>query len=108
MPHTSAALLKIAEMEYSGSNSYFIKVILQKKYSLPNRVIQGICDHFSRFTIDERQLPVLWHQSLLTFVQLYGREIPHAEKENLALLTQNHVHGGITPVVRKHLFESSK
>ena len=47
--HSSAALLKIAQMPYSGSNSIFIKVLLNKKYALPYKVIDAIVDHFMRF-----------------------------------------------------------
>lgn len=35
--HAAAALLKVAEMPYSGTNSFFIRVLLDKKYALPYR-----------------------------------------------------------------------
>ena len=41
MLHASAALLKIAEMEYTGGNSIFIRTILDKKYALPYRVVDA-------------------------------------------------------------------
>jgi hypothetical protein len=66
---SSVALLKIAEMEYCGTNSYFLKLLLDKKYALPYRVLDAVLLHFVRFTDDDRDLPVIWHQSLLTFVQ---------------------------------------
>ena len=31
--------------------------------------IDGLVDHFMRFQREERQLPVVWHQALLCFVQ---------------------------------------
>ncbi len=31
--------------------------------------IDGLVDHFIRFQREERQLPVVWHQALLCFVQ---------------------------------------
>ena len=37
--HSAAALLRIAEMEWSGTNSWFIRVLLDKKYALPYRVV---------------------------------------------------------------------
>lgn len=49
MLHSAAALLKIAEMEYSGANSIFIRILLDKKYALPYRVIDAIVSHFVRF-----------------------------------------------------------
>jgi essential nuclear protein 1 len=46
MLHSAAALLKIAEMEYSGANSIFIRILLDKKYALPYRVIDALVFHF--------------------------------------------------------------
>lgn len=37
--HSAAAMLRIADMEYSGTNSFFIRVLLDKKYALPYRVV---------------------------------------------------------------------
>jgi len=44
--HSSAAMLKIAEMDYSGANSIFLRVLLEKKYALPYRVIDAVVYHF--------------------------------------------------------------
>lgn len=49
--------------------SYFLKLLLDKKYALPYRVLDAVLSHFVRFIEDDRDLPVIWHQSLLTFVQ---------------------------------------
>ena len=51
---SSVALLKLAEMEYSGANSMFIRILLDKKYALPYRVIDALVVHFVRFTQEER------------------------------------------------------
>ena len=69
--HSAAALLKIAEMDYTGPNSLFIRILLDKKYALPYKVVDSLVFHFIGFKNDERELPVLWHQSLLVFVQRY-------------------------------------
>lgn len=69
MLHSAAALARLAGMAYSGVNSFFIRVLLDKKYALPYRVIDALVDHFLSFRKEERTLPVVWHQSLLTFVQ---------------------------------------
>lgn len=63
--HSAAALLRIAEMPYAGSTSIFFRVLLDKKYSLPYKVIDAVVDHFLRFIDDDRLLPVLWHQVYL-------------------------------------------
>jgi hypothetical protein len=36
--HSAAALLRLAEMEYCGTTSFFIRVLLDKKYALPFKV----------------------------------------------------------------------
>lgn len=53
--------------------SYFMKLLMDKKYALPYRVLDSVVAHFVRFVDDERDLPVIWHQSLLTFIQRYTR-----------------------------------
>lgn len=40
--HSAAALLRIADMAYSGTNSFFIRVLLDKKYALPYRVVSAL------------------------------------------------------------------
>lgn len=46
MLHSAAALLKIAEMDYNGANSIFLRTLLDKKYALPYRVIDAVVFHF--------------------------------------------------------------
>lgn len=48
MLHSSAAILKIAEMDYTGANSIFLRIFLDKKYALPYRVVDGVVFHFLR------------------------------------------------------------
>lgn len=73
--HSAAVLLKLAEMPYYGSTSFFIRVLLNKKYALPRRVVGALVDHFCSFESDGRVLPVVWHQSLLVFAQRYRLEV---------------------------------
>lgn len=47
--HSSAALLKIAEMEYTGANSIFLRILFDKKYALPYRVVDSVVFHFLRY-----------------------------------------------------------
>lgn len=48
MLHSAAALLKIAEMDYNGANSIFIRTLCDKKYALPYRVVDALVFHFVR------------------------------------------------------------
>lgn len=101
--HSSACLLKICEMEYLPANSIFIKIFLDKRYALPYRVIDAAVAHFLRFEHDKREMPVLWHQSLLTFVQRYKNDISSEQKEALFGLLRKQSHYKITPEVRREL-----
>ncbi|KAL3695058.1 hypothetical protein R1sor_008709 [Riccia sorocarpa] len=104
--HSSVALMKIAEMEYCGTNSYFMKLLMDKKYALPYRVLDAMVAHFSRFTDDERELPVIWHQCLLTFVQRYKNELTGEDKEKLKKLMRAHKHYLVTPEIQRELTHS--
>ncbi|KAJ1281611.1 hypothetical protein BS78_04G318800 [Paspalum vaginatum] len=104
--HASVALVKLAEMEYCGTTSYFIKLFLDKKYALPYRAVDAVLDHFMRFLDDERIMPVIWHQSLLAFVERYKNELEKKDKEKLARLLDHQKHYLVTPEIRRELRSS--
>lgn len=37
--HAAAAMLKIAEMDYNGVNSLFLRTLIEKKYALVNIIL---------------------------------------------------------------------
>ena len=50
--HSAAALLRLADMPYAGTTSFFLRVLLDKKYALPYRVVRlrqgctgAVCSH---------------------------------------------------------------
>lgn len=106
MLHAAAALVHIAGRPYSGVASIFIRVLLDKKYSLPYRVVDEVVAHFCRATTDTRALPVLWHQALLTLARRYKAVITAEQKGALKRLLRAHAHPAITPEVRRELFSS--
>ncbi|XDV23124.1 hypothetical protein PO909_027833, partial [Leuciscus waleckii] len=101
--HSSAAMLKLAEMEYNGANSIFLRLLLDKKYALPFRVLDALVAHFLSFRSDKRTLPVLWHQCLLTLAQRYRADLSSEQKEALLDLLRVHTHPGITVEIRREL-----
>ncbi|GAB5591283.1 snoRNA-binding rRNA-processing protein [Umbelopsis nana] len=101
--HSSAALLRLADMDYTGPNSLFIRILLDKKYALPYKVIIALVEHFCRFKNDAREMPVLWHQSLLVFVQRYRQDLVSAQRQDLLELVKLKFHIGITPEIRREL-----
>ncbi|KAJ8258822.1 hypothetical protein COCON_G00178340 [Conger conger] len=104
--HSSAAMLKLAEMEYNGANSIFLRLLLDKKYALPFRVLDGLVAHFLRFRTEKRALPVLWHQSLLTLAQRYKADLASEQKSALLELIKIQTHPQISPEVRRELVNS--
>ncbi|GAA5917388.1 hypothetical protein JCM6882_000841 [Rhodosporidiobolus microsporus] len=104
--HSGAALLKLAEMDYTGPNSLFIRVLLDKKYALPYKVVDALVFHFIRFKRDPRAMPVLWHQSFLVFVQRYKSDLTSEQKEALLEVLRAKVHHQITPEIRREIVHS--
>nr|CAG4637754.1 EOG090X058P [Chydorus sphaericus] len=105
--HSAAAILKLAEMPYSGAASIFLRIFFEKKYALPFRVVDAVFHHYVRFQIDGREMPVLWHQSLLTFCQRYKADLSREQKEALLQLLTVHKHHTITHEVRRELLHSN-
>merc|ERR1711990_807807 len=101
--HAAAAMLKIAEMDYNGVNSLFLRVLLEKKYALPFRVLDALVFHFLKFRQEKRQLPVLWHQSFLAFASIYSADISSEQKEALLDLLKYQTHAQICEEVRRQI-----
>jgi len=101
--HSCAVMLKIAEMEYSGANSIFLRIFFDKKYALPYRVVDAVVFHFVRFRSEKRELPVLWHQALLTFVQRYKGHVSSEQRDALMDLIKHQGHYKITQEIRREL-----
>lgn len=104
--HAGAAMYKIAQMrDYSGASSLFLRVLVNKKYSLPYAVVDALCAHFASFAQKrDMVLPVLFHQALLVFAQRYKGVLSKTQKEALKALMRVHSHPSITPEVRRELF----
>ncbi|KAJ3125730.1 hypothetical protein HK098_008252 [Nowakowskiella sp. JEL0407] len=106
--HSAAALLKLAELDYSGPNSLFIRILLDKKYALPFKAVDSLVFHFLRFTNPQvtPELPVLWHQSLLVFAQRYKDVVTDEQKEALMHLIKVRSHHTISAEIRRELSEA--
>ena len=135
--HSAAALLRLCDIaaeqasistEGGGATNIFIRVLLEKKYALPYKVIDALVFHFLRFrgadlaatsttddmvgsamvgvtsaSIIQGRLPVLWHQSLLAFAQRYRNDITEDQREALLDLLLVKGHHSIGPEVRREL-----
>ncbi|KAF8062016.1 hypothetical protein HT031_004276 [Scenedesmus sp. PABB004] len=101
--HSAAALLRLAQLEYAGTTSFFIRVLLDKKYALPYRVVDALAAHFVAFAGDARAMPVVWHQGLLCFVQRYKHQLTSADRDALRALTDKQHHHLVSPEVLREL-----
>ncbi|KAK0653560.1 Uncharacterized protein DIS24_g6011 [Lasiodiplodia hormozganensis] len=134
--HSAAALHRLCEIAAEqmsvntfngGATNIFIRVLLEKKYALPYKVIDALVFHFLRFknsnfsadgTMElisegniaeqragEGRLPVLWHQCLLAFAQRYRNDVTEDQREALLDLLLVRGHRAIGPEVRRELLE---
>jgi len=101
--HSAVAIHKLTEYEYNSAASVFLKVLLNKKYSLPVPVIDSMVQHFTS-SLNTTVLPVLWHQCLLVFVQRYKNELDDEARELLRSVMKICFHPKITPEIRRELF----
>nr|CAG4640824.1 EOG090X058P [Eulimnadia texana] len=67
--HSAAAMLKLAEMNYSGSNSIFLRILFDKKYALPFRVVDAVVHHFLRQDTYYRNMNGLIHVLFHSYLQ---------------------------------------
>ncbi|GFE54654.1 bystin family protein [Babesia ovis] len=98
--HASAFILRLCQCQkWFGSSSFIMSILLQKKYNLPKNVVQECVQYFCKFENFEDQLPVIWHQSLLTLVTSYKHYFTPADYASIQRLTRVHTHPHITPVI---------
>ncbi|KAI6646901.1 hypothetical protein LOD99_9093 [Oopsacas minuta] len=107
--HSGACLMKLAEtVHYSGPVSVFMRVLINKQYCLPYRVLDSLVNYFIRFDTNQHSLPVLWHQCLLVLVQTYSHDMAADQRQALTRLTDKKRHHSISPIIRKFLIVPDK
>ena len=108
MAFGAAALFKLAvsASKWTPVKSVLVSMLVNKKYSLPTQVVEGLVVHFTSFLteyVDHAKLPVLWHGSLLAFVQRYKHALSDDQKKRLLAILPVHSHHQITPEIRREL-----
>ncbi|OMH79676.1 hypothetical protein AX774_g6891 [Zancudomyces culisetae] len=121
--HSAAALLQLSgsdngdtDSTYNGAKAIFIRILLDKKYALPYKVIDSLVYYFISFqninnsnknfnggVASDMKLPVLWHQSLLVFSQRYKRDLSPDQRNAILDLVKVHYHHLISEEVRREL-----
>lgn len=111
--HCAAAMARLASMTpWYGTTSIILGALINKKYSLPQKVVECLVAHFCAFArpatamtalLDSDGLPLVWHRSLLLFVQRYKYELNDDQKRRLKELLKVHCHEAIGPEIRREL-----
>eukprot|EP00834_Sanchytrium_tribonematis_P001585 NODE_40_length_35084_cov_0.543519.p9 type:complete len:372 gc:universal NODE_40_length_35084_cov_0.543519:11522-10407(-) len=101
--HSCAAILKLTQLPYSGGTSIFLRVLLDKKYALPYKVIDAVVKHFIKFKNGSQTMTVLWYQSLLVFCQRYKNDLSNSQIELLLDLNHSKRHHLISPEIKREL-----
>jgi essential nuclear protein 1 len=101
--HSSAALMLLAKTGYHNGVLYFMKILISKKYALPVQVKEELVNFFQSFVEKKEKLTVLWHQTFLSFCQIYKLDLSQVEKEKLKRLIETHTHPQISDEVLREL-----
>lgn len=81
--HSAAALLKLAEMSYSGANSIFLRILFDKKYALPYRVVDAAVAHFVRYRPFCNTLKIF-------FSWFFQFQVSHGQQGDAGALASSH------------------
>jgi len=101
---SALAIYKLLEIEYSGPIHYLLKILLNKRYALPMKVIDALVEHFKKFENDPRQMTVIWHQTFLVFAERYKKSLSKQQRNSLKKVLKKQYHRQITKEIRKELF----
>ena len=114
----AAVIMKLTHMDYEVGTGFFLKTLLAKKYALATQVIRALIKFFLKFAEDEmeededsddmpaaagtgeqaeKQMPVIWHQTLLTLVQCYRPYLTLSDCLKLRSLIKVQFHPAISP-----------
>ncbi|KAJ2903758.1 bystin [Zalerion maritima] len=108
--------------ELASASNMFIKTLIEKRYAMPFQVIDSLVFHFlrtrstdpasvrpgdSKDDIDAKgvrlRLPLVWHEALHIFAELYKNDITEDQREELLDLLQTHGHPKFASATRKEL-----
>lgn len=71
------------------------------------QVVDALSEHFLHFAAEPRQMPVVWHQCLLIFVQRYKHQLTTASRDALRGLTEVQHHYLVSAEVVRELDQAA-
>lgn len=83
--HSSVAMLKLAELGVNPTTIIFLKIMIEKRYALPIRVVNALVQFILTAEQIDQTLPVIWFQLVLSTCELYSSTI----KKKLIIEKQN-------------------
>uniref|UniRef100_A0A5S6QH53 Bystin n=1 Tax=Trichuris muris TaxID=70415 RepID=A0A5S6QH53_TRIMR len=101
--HAAAALTLIAETDFSSASCLFLRILVEKGYTLPFKAIDSVVNYFVRFIGDRKELPIVWHQALLALVKQYKSDLAAEQKDAILELIRGKSHYLITPEIRHEI-----
>jgi len=112
--HASVAMLKLAQMPFNGTSALFLRTLINKKYSLPRKVLSALVQYFCGFLHSSPGgvapglggCPLIWHQTLLAFVQRYKNELSANQVAALRNLVKVQQHHAVTAEIRRELLSA--
>ena len=106
MMHSAAAMLKLTQLPYSGGTSIFLTVLMNKKYSLPYKVIDAIAAHFASFQHETRVFACVVAPEPASLFAAIQAKSDKSAKNKIRDTLRKHQHVGITAEIRRELFTS--
>jgi essential nuclear protein 1 len=106
---TAVTIVKISQLPYTPANGLFLRVLVDKKMGLPYQAVDALVKYFHGFVHSHSSrgegeaLPVLWHQTLLSFTQHYKMDLTPEQLELLRQVCTKHFHYMITPEIRREI-----
>lgn len=104
----AAAIVKLCSMfpahrGWTPASCYIIGVLFNKKTSLPESAVEAGVQYFESFTQLENTLPVIWHTSLLIFVQRYKMSLSKGQRQRVRDIVRVQRHPAIREEILKEL-----
>ena len=91
------------EMPATTPIIHYLSAFLNKHYTLPKRVLNGMTQYLLSFGDIEGEMSVIWQTLLLTLAKQYGQSLDEMQKIALKELCKKKHHKLISPEIVKHL-----
>ena len=91
----SRAMKILADLPYTPALAILMRSFIEKRLQFGDEIIVTITNYFTRFHKHEEKMPVLWNQLLLSFVTVFGAQVPSEQKVLLRKVAWEHQHEGI-------------